>query len=95
MRRGPKYGFAVVVNVPRLVVTVVPGGNPVGGFVGKLRAALHSDSADAHVMQPLLLHTSIEPSFGFTLQPQRAPLAVLSMHAPTASLPVSAWAFGG
>jgi hypothetical protein len=34
---------------------------------------------------------SISP-FPFTLQPHRAPLAVLSMHTPTASLPVMAWA---
>jgi len=37
-------------------------------------------------MHPLLLQISIEPSSD-TAHPQRAPLAVLSIHLPTAVLP--------
>lgn len=59
------------------------------GRLGLRLADTHSDVADGQVTQPLLLQTSIEPSL-LTAQPQRAPVAVLSMHAPTASRPFTA-----
>jgi hypothetical protein len=40
-------------------------------------------------MQPFLLQMSIEPSSD-TAHPQRAPVAVLSIHIPTAVLPLVA-----
>jgi hypothetical protein len=61
------------------------------GFFGRLLATVHSAVADGQVTHPFLLQTSIEPSL-LTAQPQRAPEAVLSIHIPTASLPVVAQA---
>lgn len=49
-------------------------------------ATVHSSVADGHVTHPFLLQISISP-LSLTDQAQRAPLAVLSMHMPTAVLP--------
>jgi hypothetical protein len=56
------------------------------GPLGARAAATHWASADGQVTHPFLLQMSIEPSL-LTDHPQRAPLAVLSMHMPTAVLP--------
>lgn len=49
------------------------------GRLGALLASVHSSVADGQVIHPLLVQISIEPSW-LTLQPQRAPVAVISMH---------------
>ena len=54
-----------------------------------LLAAVQVPVADGQVMHPLLLQTSIDPSL-LTDHAQRAPLAVLSIHLPTAVLPLMA-----
>ena len=52
-------------------------------------AMVHVPVADGQVTHPCLLQISIEPSL-LTDHAQRAPLAVLSIHLPTAVLPSSA-----
>jgi hypothetical protein len=72
--------------VPIFVFTSVPTGRPLPGGLWLTLATVHSPSADGQVMHPVLLQISIEPSSD-TAHPQRAPLAVLSIHMRTAVLP--------
>ena len=87
-RRKLNGCFGATVNLPIAVSTTTPGGS---GWVGLVRRIVtsHVPFAVGQVTQPFLLQISISP-FGLTLQTQRAPLAVLSMHMPTASRPVVA-----
>jgi hypothetical protein len=85
-KKGPLIARGATLNVPRAVITFVPANNP---FVGRGRpfaATVHSPVADGQVTQPLLLQMSISP-LSLTDHAQRDPLAVLSMHIPTAVLP--------
>ena len=75
-----------IVNEPTTVLTSVPGGRAVLGRGWPLLATVHMPVADGQVKHPVLLQTPIEPS-GFTAHEQRAPVAVLSIHLPTAVLP--------
>jgi hypothetical protein len=74
---------APTVNVPIFVFTSVPTGRPLPGGLWLTLATVYSPSADGQVMHPVLLQISIEPSSD-TAHPQRAPLAVLSIHMRTA-----------
>jgi hypothetical protein len=67
-------------------MTSVPTGSGVVGRFRPFRATVHSPVADGQVTHPLLFQISMEPSL-LTDHAQRAPLAVLSMHWPTAVLP--------
>ena len=75
-----------ILNEPTSVFTSVPGGRAVVGRGRPLLATVHVPVADGQVTHPLLLQMSIEPSL-LTDHAQRAPLAVLSIHLPTAVLP--------
>src|SRR5690606_21663679 len=74
-------GYLPTSNQPTDVLMTVPGRMSPGR--GLLLATVHWSVADGQVTQPFLLQMSISP-LSFTDQAQRAPLAVLSMHMPTA-----------
>jgi hypothetical protein len=76
----------VTLNMPTDVMTTDPGGSDRPGR-GRARAAtVHRDVAEGQVTQPFLLQISISP-LSFTDHAHRAPVAVLSMHIPTAVRP--------
>ena len=75
----------VTLNEPTDVVILASTGSALPGR-GRRLATVHWEVADGQVTQPLLLQISISP-LSFTDHAHRAPLAVLSMHTPTAVLP--------
>ena len=74
---------------PHGIMMVAPTGSVRRGRGRPRAATVHSCSAPGQVTQPFLLQISISP-LSFTDHAHRAPLAVLSMHIPTAVLPLVA-----
>lgn len=88
-KNDPVKACGLTLNVPTSVTTVEPAGRDVIGWGCRFAATTHSLSAESQCTQPLLLQISIPPVL-LTAHAQREPSAVLSMHIPTAVLPLMA-----